>query len=82
MRKAPTAWANLFGVGFLGIGDDIYSRYGSKFTETSCTKHGPWFGKFARDSKLRMVMINKKYFRVTSKFIKALFVVWGTECKM
>ena len=75
MRKGPTAWENLYGAGVLGLGDTIYSRDGKKFTETACPTRGPWFGKFMRGSQLRMGVIKKQGFGVTSKMVKDLLEV-------
>ena len=35
MRKSPTAWANIYGFGLLGMEDNIFARDGKKFTETA-----------------------------------------------
>ena len=76
MKKGPTAGANLYGAGSLGIGNMIYSRDGRILTATLCTKRGTWFGKFMRGSKLRMGAINKKDSRITCKVFKALLERW------
>ena len=47
---------------------------GKIFTETVCPSWGLWFGKFMRGYKLRMVVINKWHFVVTSEVVKALLV--------
>ena len=35
MKKAQTAWSNIYGYGVLGMGDIISKRGGKKFTNTS-----------------------------------------------
>ena len=60
MRKAPTAWENLYGDGLLGMGEKIYSRDVRILTATECPTTGPWFGKLTRRSKLRVGVINKQ----------------------
>ena len=72
MRKAPTVWVNLYGLGSLGMGNMIYSKYGSILPATACHTIGTWFGKFMRVSKLRMGVINKQDFEITCKVVKAL----------
>ena len=62
MRKDPTAWANLYGSGVLGMGDTIYARDRKFFTEIACPTKEIWFGKFMRGSKLRMGLIEKQDF--------------------
>ena len=64
MGKGPTACANIYGAGVLGMGDTIYSRDGKTFTKTACPTRGQWFGMFMRGSKMRM--------GVTCEIIKAL----------
>ena len=66
MRRSPTAWANLYGVEVLIMGDTIFARDDKKFTKTACPTQGTWFGKFARGYKLRMGVIKKQDFEVTS----------------
>ena len=46
--------------------DTIYARDGENFTETVRPTRGPWFSKFMRNSKLRMGVIKKQDFGVTS----------------
>ena len=76
MRKGPTAWAYLYGLGVLVKGDTIYARDRRKLTETACPTRGPSFVKFIRGSKLRMGLIKKQDFGVTSEMIKVLLVGW------
>ena len=66
MRKVPIAWDNLYGDGLLGMGYTIYARDGGNFTETACPTRGLWFAKFMSGLKLRMVLIKKQDFVVTS----------------
>ena len=60
----------------LVMGDTISSRDGEIFMETACPTRGPWFGRFMRVSKLRVGMIKKQDFGVTSEIIKALLEGW------
>ena len=60
----------------MGIGDNIYVRDRKKFTETACPMRGPWFGKFMRGSKLRIGVIKKYGFGVTSEMIKVFLEGW------
>ena len=46
MRKAQTAWSNIYGYGVLEMGDTIFSTDGKKFTDTACPNQGPWFETF------------------------------------
>ena len=78
-RKFPTYWDNLYGSGVLVMGDTIYVRYGKYFTETACPKRGPRFGKFMRGLKLRMGVIKKQNFGVTSEMVKVLLEGWYSE---
>ena len=66
MKKGSTAWDDLYGAGAMGMGDTIYARDGEKLTETACLTRVPWFGKFMKDSKLRMGVIKKQGFGVSS----------------
>ena len=50
----------------LGIGYRIYARDGEKFTKIAFPTRGLCFGKFMRGSKLRMGVIKKQDFVVTS----------------
>ena len=81
MRKVLISWANLYGYGVLVIGDTIYARDGKNSTENACPMRGLWFGNFMRGSKIRMGVIKKQDFGVTSEIIKALLEVWDTECR-
>ena len=47
-----------------------------RFTETACPMREPWFGKFMRVLKLRMGVVRKQDFGVTSEVIKAWLEVW------
>ena len=78
IRKSPTEWAELYGVGSLVMGDTIYLTDGNKFTETACLMCGLWFGKFMIGSKFWMVLIKKQEFWVTIKIKKTLMVEWYT----
>ena len=42
MRKSPTAWANIYGFGLLGMEDNIFARDGKKV-------HGDSFAKYTRN---------------------------------
>ena len=46
------------------MGEKLFSRDGKNFTETECPTRGPWFGKFVRESKLRMGLIKRQDFGV------------------
>ena len=70
MIKYPTAWDNIYVAEVLGMGDTIYARDRKNFMETACPTREPWFGEFMRCSKLRMGVIQKQDFRVTSEMIK------------
>ena len=61
------------------MGDTIYARDRGKVMEIECPTRGPWFGKFIRGSKLRMGIIKKKDFGVTSEMILSLLEGWDTE---
>ena len=39
---------------------------------TACPTRVPWFGKFIRGSKLRMVLIKNQDFGITCRVVKAL----------
>ena len=54
------------------MGDTIYSRDGKEFNEITCLTSGPWFGKFRKGLKLRMGVIKKQDFEVTSEKINGL----------
>ena len=73
MRKAPTAWENVYGEGSLVMGDTIYSRYVRVFTATYCPTRVHLFGKFVRVSKLIMGVVKKQDFGITSKVVKYCF---------
>ena len=76
ISNSLTDWVNLYGAGTLGMGNKIYSWDGNKFTETTCSTLVPWFGKLMRMSKLRVGVIRRQYFGVTSDMVKALLGVW------
>ena len=63
----------------VGNGGHHFLRDGKKSTETECTTWGPWFGKFMKGYKLRVGLIKKQYFRVTSEMVKDLLVGWDIE---
>ena len=50
-------------------------------TATACPTIGHWLEKFMRGSKVRMGLINKKYFAITCKVVKALLDRWEEEWK-
>ena len=79
IRKAPTVWANLYGLLVLGMGNTIYARYVMKFTETRCLTNGLQFEIFTRVSKLVMGVIKKQDFTVTSKIFNYLLMGWDTK---
>ena len=81
MRKAPTAWANLYRVGSLIMGNTIYSRDGNILIATACPTRGHWFGKLMRGSKLSMEVIKNQYFGITCNVVKALMDRWEEEWK-
>ena len=56
----------------LRMEDTIYSRDGKEFNEITCLTSGPWFGKFRKGLKLRMGVIKKQDFGVTSEKINGL----------
>ena len=70
MRKGLKSWDNIYGSGVLGMGEIFYARDREKFTKTACPTKVPRFGKFMRGYKLRMGVINKQDFGVTSEIIK------------
>ena len=82
MRKAPTAWENVYGEGSLVMGDTIYSRYGRILIATACPTRVTRFGKFTRGSKLRIGVIKKQDFGITYKVVKALLEIWEDEWKV
>ena len=59
------------------MGDNIYARDRKELTETAFPTKGTSIGTFMR-SKLRMGLIKKQYFRVTSEIIKDLLERWDT----
>ena len=59
ISKSPTARANLYVVGVLGMGGTTSTRYGKIFTETACPTQSPWFGKFTIGSKLWMAVVKR-----------------------
>ena len=59
--------------------DNMYARYRKIFTKTACPTRGIWFEKFMRGSKLRMGVIKKQVFGVTSEKIEALLKGWDTD---
>ena len=67
-------WVNLYGSAVLGVGDTIFVRYGNNFADIAYPMCGPCFRRFMRVYKLRMVIIKKRYFGVTSKMFKALLM--------
>ena len=73
------AWANLYGAEALEMGDTIFARDGKIFTDTACPTQGPYFGKVMISYKLRMRLIKKHRFGVTSETQKDLLVVWYIE---
>ena len=79
MKKFPTACDNLYGSGFIGMGDTVYARDGKNVAETACPMRGPWFVTFMIGLKLRMGVIKKQYFGVTSAMVKVLLEGWDTE---
>ena len=66
-------------------GGHYFSRDGKTFTETAYPTRVPLFGKFVRGSKMRIGVIKKQDFGVTSEMMKALFVqldiYWKREVK-
>ena len=76
MRKAPTAWANIYGAWVLGMGHRILSRDSKKFTDTACPTRGPWFEKFVISYKVRIIFIKKHDFGVTGEMATDLLLVW------
>ena len=76
MRKSPEAWDNLYGVLLIGMGYNIYARYGDNFTETSHHMCRPCFGKFMIGSKFLMVLIKNQDFGVT--IFQRQVNIWGT----
>ena len=44
MRKAPTAWANIYGAGSLGMGYIIYSKDRRVLMSIDFPARSPWFG--------------------------------------
>ena len=79
MKKYQTAWANIYGYGVLEMGDTIFSRDSKKSTDTECPNRGPWFENFILLYTMRMLLIKKIDFGVTSETAKALLVVWDIE---
>ena len=82
ISKSPTAWANIYGSGVLGMGKPFFHGDGKNFMETDCPTRGACFGTFIRGSKLWMGFIKKRGFGVTSEIVKNLLVVWEIEWKM
>ena len=76
MIKGSTAWSNMYGEGYLGMGYTIDSRDGKLLTATDCPTRGPWFGKFMRGSKMRLGVIKNLDFGITCKVVKALPEIW------
>ena len=79
MRESLAEWANLYRAGLLGMGDTTFARDGKHFTDTACPTQGPWFRNFMIGYQLRIGVIKKRYFGVTSDMVQALLVGWDIE---